>query len=159
MKRLFQIILFLLGMPTIIFFCAMSIPVLLYVLPLAVGGDLFSLLDVIWWGIGAFGIWSGIYAAIAYGKPEYALSLRYRIGIGIGIVALLPFMPPAFSGDIESGSMSYIAPLAFLGLIPAIFLLLLSFKKSKNEQECPAKPETDPGSNPKLPIQGPPWDQ
>jgi len=149
MKRLIQIFLFLLGMPTIIFFCAMSISVLLFALPMALTGDLFFISAVIWWGIGTFGIWSGIHAAIAYGKPEYTLDTRYRIGIGLGIVAILPFMTTAFSGDFESGSMSHIAPLAFLGLIPASFLLLLSFKKSKNEQECPAKPETDPDSNPK----------
>jgi len=162
MKRFFQIFLFLLGLPTIIFFCVMSIPVLMFALPAVVFGNPFNLFYVIWWGIGAYGIWSGIRAAIAYGKPDYILEYRYRIGIVLGIVAFLPVMPLAFSRQIGFGPVSsFIIRLAFLGLFPASILLLLSFKKFQNDPENPshADADPDPDSNPKLPIQGPPWDQ
>jgi len=149
MKRIFQIFLFLLGLPTIIFFCAMSISVLLFALPAVIFGNPLNLFYVIWWGIGAYGIWSGIHAAIAYGKPDYTIGLWCRIGIFLGIFSLIPIMPAALAGNFASDSMSYITLLAFLGLIPACILLYLSFMKSKNEPVCPAQQDADPDSNPK----------
>lgn len=122
------------GLPTIIFFCVMTIPVVLFALPSVFIGNPLNLLFVIWWGIGAYGIWSGICAAIAYGEPNYSLCLRHQIGIILGILAFLPVIPLSYSGEIGFGIIvTYIIRFSFLGLLPAGVLLISSLNKPKTE--------------------------
>ena len=140
MKRLLQIIFLLMALPTIIFFCVMTIPVVLFALPSVFIGNPLNLLFVIWWGIGAYGIWSGIRAAIAFGEPNYTLSQRHQTGIILGILAFLPVIPLSCSGQIGFGATStYIIRSSFLGILPAVILLISSRNRPTTEQAADGK--------------------
>ena len=135
MKRLLQIIFLLMALPTIILFCVMTIPVVLFALPSVFIGNPLNLLFVIWWGIGAYGIWSGIRAAISFFREHnYRLSQRHQTGIILGILAFLPIIPLSYSGQIGFEAIStYIIRSSFLGILPAVMLLISSWNRPTTE--------------------------
>ena len=109
----------------------MTIPVLLFALPSVFIGNPLNVFFVLWWGLGAYGIHSGIFAVIAFGKPNYVLHTAQKVGISLGILSFMPLIPLTLKGEIALGTASAcIVSLAILGLVPAIMLLLLSFRKN-----------------------------
>ena len=137
-KRLTQIAFSLLGLPSVLFFCIMTIPVMLFALPSVFIGNPLNILFVIWWGMGAYGIYSGICATVAFGESPFTLPLRQQIGISSGILAYIPLISVSLSGEIGFGAIStFMIRISFLGLLPAGILLALSLKKTNAEPTVP----------------------
>ena len=130
------------GIPTLLFFMMMTVPVIFFALPSVFIGNPLNILFVIWWAVGGYGIYSGIYACIALDRPLYVLPIAKRIGIALGILAYTPLISFSFQGYIGFGVISiFVIRLAFLGLVPAIVLLALSFRRNIEQDGPPNDPQ------------------